>query len=349
MLARKHGTPVFLLDAGKAKANALELKKAAAVVPRSRLYYSVKTNSCQPILRAVAGEGMGFDVSTLLELEAAQNASRQAPLVFNGPCKRENELKAALDAGALVNADSFSELEKIAGLRKNAVIGLRVSLSPSKFGFEPSQLSKAFKRAKELGLKPVALHSHPGTQQKNLARYSEWLEQYASEAKKIAEEFVLEEVSVGGGIPDKLTLSQNNASVQDYVSAAKRAFKEVYARLAFEPGRFVAADSMKLLTRVHYLKESRGKNYAVCDAGINYLPAITLAQYKFSLARPRQETKKRFTVVGPLLFANDVLSEITADLREGDLLVVENVGAYCTQLAWEIGYGKPRIIEAEFD
>lgn len=350
-LAQKHGTPVFLLDAGKAKANLRELKKALSVLPKSRVYYSVKTNPHPAILKAVAAEGMGFDVSTALELEAARSASKQAPTVFNGPCKRESELRAALDSNALVNADSLSEIEKLAALRKEATIGIRVSLFPSKFGFEPSQLSKAFERAKELGLKPIALHSHPGTQQKNLVKYSEWLQQYATEAEKIAEEFALEEISVGGGIPDKLVLSQNNLSLQDFANAVENAFSSNLDAtiISFEPGRFVCADSAKLLTRVHYLKESNGKNYAVCDAGINYLPAITLAQYKISPATPRNGVKKRFAVAGPLLFANDVLGEINADLKEGDLLVVENAGAYCTQLAWEIGYGKPKIVETEFD
>ncbi|MEW5955818.1 MAG: hypothetical protein AB1626_04775, partial [Candidatus Micrarchaeota archaeon] len=288
-------------------------------------------------------------VSTSLELEAARNASKHAPLVFNGPCKRAQEIRAALDAGALVNADSFSELGRIAAAAPGSSIGVRVSLFPSKFGFEPAQLKNAFGRAEELGLKPIALHSHPGTQQKNLAKYAAWLEQYAAEAEKTAECFVLEEISVGGGIPDKLVLSQNNLSVPDYASAVKRAFAETKARLAFEPGRFAAADSMKLLARVQCLKECWGKNYAVCDAGINYLPAITLSQYKISPAKPRGGAKKRFTAAGPLLFANDVLGEVNADLEEGDLLVVENVGAYCTQLAWEMGYGKPKIAETEFE
>ena len=349
-LAQKHGTPVFVLDAGKAGENLRELKKALSVLPKTRVYYSVKTNPHPAILKAVADEGMGFDVSTSLELNAARKATKNAQVVFNGPCKLESELRQALDAGALVNADSFSEIEKIAALGKGTRVGIRVSLFPSKFGFEPNKLVEAFRKAKDAGLKPVALHSHPGTQQKNLAKYAEWLNAYAIEAQKASEEFVLEEISVGGGLPDNLALSQNNLTLQDFANAVENAFNSLAgAVIAFEPGRFVCADAVRLLTRVHATKESFGKNYAICDAGINYLPAITLAQYKISPAAPRNGAKKRFSVAGPLLFANDVLGEINADLKEGDLLVVENAGAYCTQLAWEIGYGKPKIVEAEFE
>lgn len=341
-IAEKHGTPVFLLDATRAAANTRRLRQA---LPGAVIYYSVKTNPRPAILAAVAAEGAGFDFSTLDELRAVQAASPTAPLVFNGPCKTREELKAALEAHALVNADSLFELNDITELQPGAKIGLRVSLAASKFGFEPTKIGEAFGQAEKLGLKPVALHSHPGTQQKNLVKYGEWLKKYAETAKKINESFPLREVNCGGGIPDQLTLTQNNLSVEDYANTVKNAFAGIETRLALEPGRFVCADSMKLLAKVVRIKEAWGKNYAACDAGINYLAAITLAQYKITQVVARQGVKKRFTVAGPLLFGNDVLGEIHADLREGDLLLVENVGAYCTQLAWNIGYGQPKVVE----
>jgi diaminopimelate decarboxylase len=49
-------------------------------------------------------------------------------------------------------------------------------------------------------------------------------------------------------------------------------------------------------------------------------------------------------LAGPLLFSNDTLGLFQGSLEEGDILKVENVGAYCYSLAWEISYKKPKIV-----
>jgi diaminopimelate decarboxylase len=54
--------------------------------------------------------------------------------------------------------------------------------------------------------------------------------------------------------------------------------------------------------------------------------------------------KKDYILAGPLLFGNDVIGKFNGNLKEGDLMRVSNVGAYCFNLAWEISYRKPRVL-----
>ena len=54
--------------------------------------------------------------------------------------------------------------------------------------------------------------------------------------------------------------------------------------------------------------------------------------------------KKDYILAGPLLFGNDVIGKFHGNLKEGDLIRVSNVGAYCFNLAWEISYRKPKVV-----
>jgi len=55
------------------------------------------------------------------------------------------------------------------------------------------------------------------------------------------------------------------------------------------------------------------------------------------------ENKKDYILAGPLLFGNDIVGKLNGNLKEGDLIRVTNVGAYCFNLAWEISYRKPKV------
>lgn len=96
-----------------------------------------------------------------------------------------------------------------------------------------------------------------------------------------------------------------------------------------------------------FLKNNFGIMQFTC-LKINLLPRITLSQYKFSKLNPdNNSNKKEFWLAGPLLFSNDILGKFQGNLQEGDIIKVENVGAYCYNLAWEISYSKPKVILRE--
>ena len=58
----------------------------------------------------------------------------------------------------------------------------------------------------------------------------------------------------------------------------------------------------------------------------------------------KNKKKEEYTLAGPLLFNNDLLGRYFGNLKEGDLIKIENVGAYCYNLAWEISYSKPKVL-----
>ena len=115
--------------------------------------------------------------------------------------------------------------------------------------------------------------------------------------------------------------------------------------IILEPGRNLVADAFELITRVNVIKEKFGKKYAILNVGINVLSKITLAYYRFEKIKNQDGDKKEeYILAGPLLFNNDLLGRYFGSLKEGDLIKIENVGAYCNNLAWEISYSKPKVL-----
>lgn len=354
-LAAAQGTPLFLLDAGRAAANYKEFLAAFSAFPRKAIYYSVKTNPLPQLITAIAREESGFEVASALELQTVLANAAGVPIAFNGPCKRGEELKLALENNALINADCESELEKIAAIKPGTRIGVRVSFEESKFGFEATKAAQSFALAEKLGLKPIALHSHPRSPC-TLQEYKTYLEKYAKTMQQLGEAgYVLEQIDLGSGFPDKTTLVAEKRSLSEYAEAIHSALSPAVdfskTTLALEPGRFIAADSMAILTRVHAIKQTFGRNWAILDAGINLVPSFAKAKLKWSKVgetKAHKGDRKQFILGGPLLFSVDSLGAFAENLEEGDLLLAENAGAYCYALRWQMGYGETKVVEAKF-
>ena len=309
--------------------------------------YSVKTNSYKPLIKQLNKLGSNFEVASLNEIKLTKLSKK--PKIFNSPCKTEEELQIALDNKFLINIDSKSEVNKIAQLLENQKfsIGIRISLNESKFGFSPEQLDETIDYIKSKNLNIICLQFHTGTNQ-TLKSYQETL----IKAKEITKDLTknhnlkLKYIDLGGGFPDKLQLKNLNCSLKDYFICINEYFKEFNTSIILEPGRCLVADAFELITKVHVIKQKPDKTYAILDVGINILPKITLSQYKFSKISENQnpnDKKQTYTLAGPLLFKNDTLGNFNGHLEEGDVLKVENIGAYCYNFAWELSYKKPEI------
>lgn len=360
-IAEKQGTPIFLLDASRAEKSYAELKRAFAAFPRLQIHYSVKTNALPPLLSALAQQGSGFEVASKNELVAVlETKTAGQKIVFNGACKTLEELELALKQGALINVDSESELKKIAALQQGVKVGIRISFSESKFGFEAQKIVEAFEAAQACGLKPVALHAHPRSPC-TFQEYKEYLEQYAQAVSKLKRAgFALEIVNLGSGFPDAATMKTERTSLAGYAEAIQEKLGKTIdfkkTTVAIEPGRFIASESMALLCRVCAIKQTFGRNWAIINAGINLVPSFAKAKLSWrNLTEENEQNKvkrdgkrQQYILGGPLLFSVDSLGALTGNLKEGDLLLAENAGAYCHALRWQMGYGETKVVEARW-
>src|SRR5262249_53670421 len=107
-LAERFGTPVVVYCEATIRAAARAYRSAA---PDALVVYGTKAFPNVSLLRLLAAEGLGADVSTLGELAFARAAGiGDDRLVVHGNNKSDEELRAA--AGALVVLDSLEEVDR---------------------------------------------------------------------------------------------------------------------------------------------------------------------------------------------------------------------------------------------
>jgi diaminopimelate decarboxylase len=322
-----------------------------------QICFSMKTNTNPLTIKTLSKTGAGFEIASLREMKLT---SHKAFRVMNGPAKTTEELKQAIKEDVLIFIDSFSEMNKIIELQKKHsnikehIFGIRLGDDKNKFGFTKNQLKEVMKFAKENELQIKAIQLHQGT----LNKFSEF-EKNLKDQYKIIKPYLkqMEFLDFGGGFPDNFQLKNLQLTINDYLSEIKQTFKEFKGIFIFEPGRNLVADAYTLITKVIVIKE-KSEPIAVLDAGINILSKITLAQFKFNKLKPTnlkteistiktnlvdKEKAKTYTLAGPLLFNNDLIGKWHGKLQEGDCFEVENVGAYCENLSWEIIYNRPEV------
>ena len=178
-LAEEHGTPLLVLCEETIRARARAYREAA---PEALVVYGTKAFPNVAVMRVLAEEGVGADVSTLGELRFARAAGVPGEsLVVHGNNKDELELAEAAAAGGLVVLDALDELERAerAGVRRTLVRvtagieadtheAIRTGQRGSKFGLPPDQALDAIDRARPAG--PPRAHRLPADRQRGGAR-----------------------------------------------------------------------------------------------------------------------------------------------------------------------------------
>jgi diaminopimelate decarboxylase len=111
-------------------------------------------------------------------------------------------------------------------------------------------------------------------------------------------------------------------------------------RLIFEPGRYLVAQAGVYVVKVLGTKRSRGIDYVLVDGGIHHFlrPVLLGSPHRVRLIPASNRhgpassspSRKSFVVSGPLCTSLDILHPAARlpEPKRGDLLVVENAGAY---------------------
>jgi diaminopimelate decarboxylase len=117
-LARRFGTPLYVVSEDQLRRNARRLESAfASRWPGELLLLpSIKANSSLALRRILTDEGTGCDVFGPGELEAALRAGTGPERVsLNGPMKDEALLERAIREGVRITLDSRAELRSACG------------------------------------------------------------------------------------------------------------------------------------------------------------------------------------------------------------------------------------------
>ena len=162
-LAERFGTPLVVYSEAALRERARMFLRAA---PGALVAYGTKAFPNVAVMRLLAEEGIGADVSTLGELAFARRAGIEGDrLVVHGNNKSDEELRAAAEAGALVVLDAVDEPARAAaaGVRRALVRvtpgveaetheAIRTGHRGSKFGLDADDALEAVRAALQAGL-----------------------------------------------------------------------------------------------------------------------------------------------------------------------------------------------------
>ena len=267
-IAKKHGTPVVIIDHDVLRKNYAEFKKH---LPKVQCYFAVKANPAPEIVRTLYKAGASFDVASLPEFMTvcanikklsarAQQDFIWDKIIYANPTKPKETLRTLDKYKPLVTYDNVNELKKIRQYAPHAGVVLRLRVDntgsqcelSSKFGCAIGEAADLIEAAFKLGLVVEGLSFHVGSQCTNFQNFVQALNAAAAVMRESAGRgHTLKILDIGGGFP-----APYNKHVRPFGELAKVINAEISRLFApdiqilAEPGRFLVATAATSVARV---------------------------------------------------------------------------------------------------
>jgi diaminopimelate decarboxylase len=369
LLAKEHGTPLYVYDAETIREQARALTAAFVPrFPRLKLRYALKANTNVHIVRLLLAEGLSPEVVSEGEIRAALLAgARGADVLFTSSSKSPSEIDFALRHDVLLNVDNLDELAQASAaatrLGTTARVSFRINpgvdpdtlhqintgIAESKFGvhLDGGIARAAYETATRLpGLSVTGIHCHLGSQITETAGYEETARKMLAFVRELKEELGLRLsfVDLGGGLGIPFRDGESVMSPERLADALKPIWEEEVARLGYEPelwiepGRFLVAQSGLMVARVNSVKTTPVKTFVNVDAGFNTLlrPAMYGAEHRVRVVG-KSTPPMVLDVAGDVCETGDILAADRSLPRPeaGDLVAFLDAGAYGFAMASE--------------
>jgi diaminopimelate decarboxylase len=348
-LATGYGTPLYVYDAAHITAQYKKLTTAFAQTD-TRFFYACKALTNINILKHIKSIGCNVDCSSINEVRLAMVAGFEPKnILYTSNGIHFTEIEEAQSLGVHINIDSLSNLEKFGKkfghsypigirLRPNIMGGGNLKISTghdkSKFGIPVDQLSAILALVSKYDMHIQNLHIHTGSDIKDVDVFVKGIDVLFDIIPAFKE---LESIDLGGGFKVPYKDGDTETDMPLLAQKVNEAFSNHpnpdgrHLQVWFEPGKFLVSGAGYLLTEVNVLKETASTTFAGINSGFNHLirPMFYEAYHKIENISNPTGSAKKYSVTGNICetdtFAWDrKLNEV----REGDLLVFYNAGAY---------------------
>ncbi|CAJ1340932.1 unnamed protein product [Effrenium voratum] len=351
--------PVQVVDLGNVERQN-ELWKL--YLPQVRPHYAVKCCPDKQIIKQLLELGCGFDCATLQEMQTVLELGvNPEDIVYSHPCKPRSHIAFAKDQGVqLMSFDNDVELRKVAAVNPEAQLLLRVVCEDStaqcpmslKFGAKSSMWNELLGMVQELKLNLAGVSFHVGSGCKDPESFEQALLD-AKEVFRLAKERGMQEMRVldiGGGYPgDTAGFEKIAPGIAEKLGRLFPRSEYPELRLIAEPGRFFAAHSAHLLTKV-YAKaklpatdENAESGSEVCRYYLNdgLYGSFNCIIYDHVSVEPEplrshEGPEVPCALFGPTCDGFDVVLEkhTMPELEEGEWILWRNMGAYTSAAPW---------------
>ena len=348
-VAETFGTPVYVYHAERI---AWQYERLARAFQGShvRLFYACKSLTNVNILRYILRLGAGLDCVSINEVRLGLHAGfRPDQILFTPNSVALTEYLEAQALGVHINIDSLPILEAF-GRRFGSSYPVCIRLNPhilaggnlkistghedSKFGISIRQIDEVCRVVAESGLEVEGIHVHTGSDITDVEVFLAGLQVLLD----ISERFPgLRFIDLGSGFKVPYREGDRQTDIDQLGSRfgeAMAAYREKTGRRLetwFEPGKFLVSEAGYLVVKANLVKQTPTRTFVGVDSGFNHLirPMFYDAYHNIENISHPDGPERVYNIVGNICetdtFAWDrPLNEV----REGDLLVFRNAGAY---------------------
>ena len=204
----------------------------------------------------------------------------------------------------------------------------------SKFGIPADQLDQVLELVNKYQLFIQNLHIHTGSDIKDVAIFVKGIEVLFDIIPHFKE---LSSIDLGGGFKVPYKKGDAETDIPLLAQKVKEAFDNhpnpngKHLQVWFEPGKFLVSEAGYLIAEVNVIKETTATTFVGLNTGFNHLirPMFYDAYHQIDNISNPSGAVKEYSIVGNICetdtFAWD---RPMAEIREGDLLVFYNAGAY---------------------
>ena len=318
-----------------------------------RVLYAVKCNPHPRVLKALYDAGIRhFDTASLAEIALVRESFPDAGAYFMHPVKGRAVIRTAdrvygIDTFVVDHADELAKVLDETGGGEGLTIVVRLQTPPiegafyhlaAKFGADVATAAALLKEARSRGCQ-VGVAFHVGSQCPDPGAYSQALGLVGDVLE--AAQTPIQVLDVGGGFPAQY-LATNLPPLEDYIAEIEAGAKTLKLRrdcvLMCEPGRALVAPGMSLVVQVQLRKNDQ---LYINDGVYGSLSETVTARLRLPARLVRLDGEgaaetRAFILNGPTCDSLDVLPstfDLPADMREGDWIEIDRVGAYSNALA----------------
>ena len=341
-MLKKHHTPFMLIRRSVLEKQYARFRKCLSDVTP---YYAIKANPYPGVIKAFVELGSSFDVASAAEMkQVLRLGASPSKIIFANTIKTPEDIEFARRRRVrFMTFDNEPELYKLAKHHPRAHVLIRIKVEnvgsvvelSLKFGADPEHAFFLLRKARALGLVPLGVSFHVGSQSMNVENYLQALEITAGifdEAKE--NDLPLKIVDIGGGFPiqhfdNEIGINFERMACQ--IKKQKKALFDRNVKFIAEPGRFLVGPAGILVTQVIGRTFRNNKNYYYLNDGIyGDFSGMIFDHCKYEFKTLRRGQRFLSALAGPTCDSFDTLTtnEEIPELYVGDAVYVKNIGAY---------------------
>ncbi len=348
-IAREFGTPVYIYHAETIARQYSKLKNAFKDRD-ARFFYACKALTNINILKYMRELGANLDCVSIHEVNLGiKGGFEPSNILFTPNCVDFDEYIEAKQIGVNINIDNISILEQF-GNRFGDTYPVCIRLNPhimaggnfkistghvdSKFGISIHQIRHIERIVRSTRIQVQGIHMHTGSEIKDIGVFLEGLEVMFSMAKHFPE---LRFIDLGSGFKVPYQPGDAETDIQSLgeklIEAFKNYEKETGSKLQvwFEPGKYLVSQSGFFVVKANVIKQTPATVFVGVNSGFNHLirPMFYEAYHHILNISNPEGPERIYTVVGNICETDTFAWDRKInEVREGDLLVFLNAGAY---------------------